>query len=158
VHNNTKDEDTLTPPCLFPLPTPPSYNNNNNHRSSNPKLIPNPYGHPNNNPYYRLYSPYGYGSTPTPEPRPGERLSLHDHKSNDKNRQTKKNNEATMVFFHVPVLSIDEESMTYVAEIFLAQSWRDQRLRLGTGKIDEYYRILDVKWLNVNLTTLTVNY
>ncbi|XP_026688718.1 glycine receptor subunit alpha-4 [Diaphorina citri] len=35
---------------------------------------------------------------------------------------------------------------TYVADIFLAQSWRDQRLRLPENMSEEY-RILDVNWL-----------
>lgn len=35
---------------------------------------------------------------------------------------------------------------TYVADIFLAQSWRDQRLRLPEN-MSEDYRILDVEWL-----------
>lgn len=36
---------------------------------------------------------------------------------------------------------------TYVADIFLAQSWRDQRLRLPEN-MSEDYRILDVEWLH----------
>lgn len=36
---------------------------------------------------------------------------------------------------------------TYVADIFLAQSWRDQRLRLPENMSEEY-RILDVEWLH----------
>lgn len=36
---------------------------------------------------------------------------------------------------------------TYVADIFLAQSWRDPRLRLPENMYEEY-RILDVDWLN----------
>lgn len=36
---------------------------------------------------------------------------------------------------------------TYVADIFLAQSWRDPRLRLPENMHEEY-RILDVDWLN----------
>jgi hypothetical protein len=35
---------------------------------------------------------------------------------------------------------------TYVADIFLAQSWRDHRLRLK-GDMEDSYRILDVDWL-----------
>lgn len=49
-----------------------------------------------------------------------------------------------------PVLSLDsvnEESMTYVTDIFLAQSWRDPRLRLPSNMLEEY-RILDVEWLH----------
>jgi glycine receptor len=72
----------------------------------------------------------------------------------------------TVVYFHVTVLSLDsinEESMaslhpprrplltplfqTYVTDIFLAQSWRDPRLRLPEN-MKEDYRILDVEWLH----------
>ncbi|KDQ65321.1 Glycine receptor subunit alpha-4 [Zootermopsis nevadensis] len=38
-------------------------------------------------------------------------------------------------------------SQTYVADIFLAQSWRDARLRLPEY-MSEDYRILDVDWLH----------
>lgn len=37
--------------------------------------------------------------------------------------------------------------MTYVTDIFLAQSWRDARLRLPSN-MQEEYRILDVDWLH----------
>lgn len=37
--------------------------------------------------------------------------------------------------------------MTYVTDIFLAQSWRDPRLRLPSNMHEEY-RILDVDWLH----------
>jgi len=70
-------------------------------------------------------------------------------KSYDKNRPPKYMGQPTVVYFHVTVLSIDtinEESMTYVADIFLAQSWRDHRLRLPENMTEEY-RILDVGWL-----------
>ncbi|OXA49922.1 Glycine receptor subunit alpha-3 [Folsomia candida] len=130
----------------------PEYTETFTSASSSPLQQPPP-------PYYQNQYHYSYyNAPPTPEPRSGGgSLSLHDilpedHKSYDKNRPPKKsNNEPTIVFFHVTVLSIDsinEESMTYVADIFLAQSWRDQRLRLGTEKMDDHYRILDVKWLN----------
>lgn len=36
---------------------------------------------------------------------------------------------------------------TYVTDIFLAQSWRDPRLRLPEN-MSEDYRILDVEWLH----------
>lgn len=36
---------------------------------------------------------------------------------------------------------------TYVTDIFLAQSWRDPRLRLPEN-MSEQYRILDVDWLH----------
>ncbi|MPC08491.1 Glycine receptor subunit alpha-3 [Portunus trituberculatus] len=81
-------------------------------------------------------------------------LVLHDIlplelKKYDKNRPPKYEGQATIVYFHVTVLSVDsinEESMTYVADIFLAQSWRDHRLRLPENMTEEY-RILDVEWL-----------
>ncbi|XP_065091501.1 glycine receptor subunit alpha-2-like [Ochlerotatus camptorhynchus] len=76
-------------------------------------------------------------------------LPLH-HKTYDKNRAPKLLGQPTVVYFHVTVLSIDsinEESMTYVADIFLAQSWRDPRLRLPENMSEEY-RILDVDWLH----------
>ncbi|XP_064081764.1 uncharacterized protein LOC135198175 [Macrobrachium nipponense] len=82
-------------------------------------------------------------------------LVLHDIlprdlKQYDKNRPPKYEGHATIVYFHVTVLSVDsinEESMTYVADIFLAQSWRDHRLRLPENMTEEY-RILDVEWLH----------
>uniref|UniRef100_A0A182SHD0 Neurotransmitter-gated ion-channel ligand-binding domain-containing protein n=1 Tax=Anopheles maculatus TaxID=74869 RepID=A0A182SHD0_9DIPT len=82
-------------------------------------------------------------------------LSLSDilpthQKTYDKNRAPKLLGQPTVVYFHVTVLSIDsinEESMTYVADIFLAQSWRDPRLRLPENMSEEY-RILDVDWLH----------
>ncbi|XP_046682559.1 glycine receptor subunit alpha-4-like isoform X2 [Homalodisca vitripennis] len=82
-------------------------------------------------------------------------LSLRDilplnPKHYDKNRAPKFQGQATVVYFHVTVLSLDsinEESMTYVADIFLAQSWRDPRLRLPENMSEEY-RILDVGWLH----------
>uniref|UniRef100_A0A1B6DKK2 Glycine receptor subunit alpha-4 n=1 Tax=Clastoptera arizonana TaxID=38151 RepID=A0A1B6DKK2_9HEMI len=82
-------------------------------------------------------------------------LSLRDilpinPKHYDKNRAPKLQGQPTVVYFHVTVLSLDsinEESMTYVADIFLAQSWRDPRLRLPENMSEEY-RILDVEWLH----------
>ncbi|XP_058795118.1 glycine receptor subunit alpha-2 isoform X2 [Phymastichus coffea] len=82
-------------------------------------------------------------------------LSLRDilplnPKNYDKHRAPKYLGQPTIVYFHVTVLSIDsinEESMTYVADIFLAQSWRDSRLRLPENMSEEY-RILDVDWLH----------
>ncbi|XP_043283040.1 glycine receptor subunit alpha-2 isoform X3 [Venturia canescens] len=82
-------------------------------------------------------------------------LSLRDilpinPKNYDKHRAPKFLGQPTIVYFHVTVLSIDsinEESMTYVADIFLAQSWRDSRLRLPENMSEEY-RILDVDWLH----------
>ncbi|XP_018320575.1 glycine receptor subunit alpha-4 isoform X2 [Agrilus planipennis] len=82
-------------------------------------------------------------------------LSLRDilpikPKQYDKNRAPKLQGQPTIVYFHVTVLSLDsinEESMTYVTDIFLAQSWRDPRLRLPENMSEEY-RILDVEWLH----------
>lgn len=89
-------------------------------------------------------------------------------KNYDKNRAPKLLGQPTVVYFHVTVLSLDsinEESMvgqikfklytkhitlflqTYVTDIFLAQSWRDPRLRLPENMSEEY-RILDVDWLH----------
>ncbi|CAH0380649.1 unnamed protein product [Bemisia tabaci] len=79
----------------------------------------------------------------------GDILPLNP-KHYDKNRAPKVAGSPTIVYFHVTVLSLDsinEESMTYVADIFLAQSWRDQRLRLPENMSEEY-RILDVGWLH----------
>ncbi|CAM1326233.1 Hiscl2 (predicted) [Pycnogonum litorale] len=67
----------------------------------------------------------------------------------DKHVPPKKDGGPTVVYFHVTVLSIDtidEESMTYVADIFLAQTWQDYRLRLPDNMTEEY-RILDIEWL-----------
>ncbi|XP_076373232.1 glycine receptor subunit alpha-3-like [Tachypleus tridentatus] len=61
----------------------------------------------------------------------------------------KENGEPTVVRFHVWVLnldSIDEGSMTYVADIFMSQSWKDYRLRLPEN-MTTYYRLLPVSWL-----------
>ncbi|XP_013794561.1 glycine receptor subunit alpha-4-like [Limulus polyphemus] len=55
----------------------------------------------------------------------------------------------TVVRFHVTVLSldtVDEGSMTYVADIFMSQSWKDYRLRLPEN-MTNYYRLLPVSWL-----------
>ncbi|CAL4098908.1 unnamed protein product, partial [Meganyctiphanes norvegica] len=55
----------------------------------------------------------------------------------------------TIVFFHVTVMSldsIDESSMTYAADIFFAQSWKDDRLRLPDNMTHDY-RLLPVAWL-----------
>lgn len=67
----------------------------------------------------------------------------------DKNKAPKLLGQPTVVYFHVTVLSLDsvnEESMTYVTDIFMAQTWRDPRLRLPSNMSEEY-RILDVDWL-----------
>lgn len=67
----------------------------------------------------------------------------------DKMRPPKKSNQATIVYFHVTVMgldSLDENSMTYVADIFIAQTWKDHRLRLPENMTSEY-RLLEVDWL-----------
>lgn len=42
--------------------------------------------------------------------------------------------------------SIDENSMTYAADIFFAQTWKDHRLRLPENMTQEY-RLIEVDWL-----------
>lgn len=42
--------------------------------------------------------------------------------------------------------SIDETSMTYAADIFFAQTWKDHRLRLPENMTQEY-RLIEVDWL-----------
>ncbi|CAD7093610.1 unnamed protein product [Hermetia illucens] len=72
-----------------------------------------------------------------------------DSKRYDKMRPPKKDGQATTVFFHVTVMgldSIDETSMTYAADIFFAQTWKDHRLRLPENMTTEY-RLLEVDWL-----------
>lgn len=54
-------------------------------------------------------------------------------RSYDKNRAPKMLGQPTVVYFHVTVLSIDsinEESMTYVTDIFLAQRFACHKLPL----------------------------
>ncbi|XP_050707045.1 glycine receptor subunit alpha-4-like [Eriocheir sinensis] len=67
----------------------------------------------------------------------------------DKMRPPKKQGRPTNVYFHVTVMGIDsinENSMTYVADIFFAQSWKDHRLRLPEN-LNSSYRLLEVEWL-----------
>uniref|UniRef100_A0A0P4W0I2 Uncharacterized protein n=2 Tax=Scylla TaxID=6760 RepID=A0A0P4W0I2_SCYOL len=67
----------------------------------------------------------------------------------DKMRPPKKDGKATQVYFHVTVMGIDsinENSMTYAADIFFAQTWKDHRLRLPENMTSEY-RLLDLDWL-----------
>ncbi|CAB0036358.1 unnamed protein product [Trichogramma brassicae] len=76
-------------------------------------------------------------------------LLPEDPKLYDKMRPPKKDGQATVVYFHVTVMgldSIDETSMTYVADIFFAQTWKDNRLRLPENMTSEY-RLLEVDWL-----------
>ncbi|KAF2353388.1 Neurotransmitter-gated ion-channel [Trinorchestia longiramus] len=68
----------------------------------------------------------------------------------DKMRPPRKDGQPTKVQFHVTVMGIDsinENSMTYTADIFFAQTWTDQRLRLPENMTSEY-RLLEVEWLN----------
>ncbi|VEN42905.1 unnamed protein product [Callosobruchus maculatus] len=70
-------------------------------------------------------------------------------KTYDKMRPPKKDGNPTIVYFHVTVMgldSIDENSMTYAADIFFAQTWKDHRLRLPENMTSEY-RLLEVEWL-----------
>ncbi|XP_028132127.1 glycine receptor subunit alpha-2 [Diabrotica virgifera virgifera] len=67
----------------------------------------------------------------------------------DKMRPPKRDGNPTIVHFHVTVMgldSIDENSMTYAADIFFAQTWKDHRLRLPENMTTEY-RLLEVEWL-----------
>ncbi|XP_044730174.1 glycine receptor subunit alpha-3 [Chrysoperla carnea] len=76
-------------------------------------------------------------------------LLPEDPKSYDKMRPPKKVGQPTIVYFHVTVMgldSIDETSMTYAADIFFAQTWKDYRLRLPENMTSEY-RLLEVDWL-----------
>merc|ERR1711962_1630292 len=70
-------------------------------------------------------------------------------KTYDKMRPPKYQNNATEVLFHVTVMSldtIDESSMTYTCDVFFAQSWKDNRLRLPDNMTSEY-RLLPIEWL-----------
>ncbi|XP_025987441.1 glycine receptor subunit alpha-2 isoform X3 [Solenopsis invicta] len=76
-------------------------------------------------------------------------LLPEDPKLYDKMRPPKKDGQATVVYFHVTVMgldSIDENSMTYAADIFFAQTWKDNRLRLPENMTSEY-RLLEIDWL-----------
>ncbi|CAG2171523.1 unnamed protein product [Oppiella nova] len=69
----------------------------------------------------------------------------------------KENGKATKVRFHVWVLgldSIDEGSMTYVADIFMSQSWKDHRLKIPDDTAfymnstkSSQYRLLPIGWI-----------
>ncbi|XP_076373239.1 glycine receptor subunit alpha-2-like [Tachypleus tridentatus] len=70
-------------------------------------------------------------------------------KAYDKMRPPKKDGKPTKVFFHVTVMgldSINEGSMTYAADIFFAQTWKDHRLKLPENMTMDY-RLLEVEWL-----------
>ncbi|XP_059489262.1 glycine receptor subunit alpha-2-like [Neocloeon triangulifer] len=68
----------------------------------------------------------------------------------DKMAPPKVEDRPTIVRFHVTVMSldsIDESSMTFVADVFFAQSWEDYRLQLPENMTGGY-RLLPVSWLN----------
>ncbi|KAA0190001.1 hypothetical protein HAZT_HAZT001000 [Hyalella azteca] len=72
-----------------------------------------------------------------------------DAKTYDKMRPPSADGSPTVVYFHVTVMSldsIDEGSMTYAADIFFGQSWKDPRLRFPN--MTGMYRLLPVSWLN----------
>ncbi|XP_059468379.1 glycine receptor subunit alpha-2-like isoform X2 [Neocloeon triangulifer] len=72
-------------------------------------------------------------------------------KEYDKMQPPKEEGKPTVVYFHVTVMSldsIDESSMTFAADIFFAQSWKDSRLRLPDNMTSEY-RLLPVSWLKL---------
>lgn len=72
-----------------------------------------------------------------------------DPNTYDKMRPPKKHGKPTIVFFHVTVMgldSINEGSMTFAADIFFAQTWEDNRLRLPENMTMEY-RLIEVEWL-----------
>ena len=61
------------------------------------------------------------------------------HRSYDKNRAPKIIGQPTVVYFHVTVLSLDsvnEESMTYVTDIFLAQRYLCSKRKQKTTNFD----------------------
>ncbi|KAJ8940374.1 hypothetical protein NQ318_015767, partial [Aromia moschata] len=92
------------------------------------------------------------------EPAPHEEIAAgltindilpEDPSKYDKMRPPKRDGNPTIVYFHVTVMgldSIDENSMTYAADIFFAQTWKDHRLRLPENMTSEY-RLLEVEWL-----------
>ncbi|KAJ0171193.1 hypothetical protein K1T71_013392 [Dendrolimus kikuchii] len=95
-----------------------------------------------------------------------------DNLEYNKMEPPKINNQPTSVDIHVTVLgldSFDESSMSYYADIYVAQTWNDYRLYWPKNMTLEY-RFLPVDWLNhiwrpdcffknaqeVNLQTVTV--
>ncbi|XP_046648613.1 glycine receptor subunit alpha-3-like [Daphnia pulicaria] len=67
----------------------------------------------------------------------------------DKMSPPKLEGQPAKVFNHLTVMgldSIDEKSMTYMADVFYVQSWQDHRLSLPENMTSEY-RLLDVEWL-----------
>jgi len=91
------------------------------------------------------------GTTAYEEEKPLEFGDIVDKKTYDKMRPPKPGGGATNVSFHVTVMSldtIDEGSMTYAADVFFAQEWKDHRLILPENMTREY-RLLPVEWLNL---------
>ncbi|KAK8757928.1 hypothetical protein V5799_004440 [Amblyomma americanum] len=83
------------------------------------------------------------------EPLDLESILPENHADYDSLEPPKENGKPTVVSFHVTVLSldsIDEGSMTYVADIFMSQTWHDHRLRLPRNMTSKY-RLLPVSWL-----------
>lgn len=90
------------------------------------------------------------GSTCLDE-KPLEFEDIVDKTTYDKMRPPKPEGRATTVSFHVTVMSldtIDEGSMTYAADVFFAQEWKDHRLILPENMTREY-RLLPVEWLHL---------
>ncbi|CAL4086160.1 unnamed protein product [Meganyctiphanes norvegica] len=81
-----------------------------------------------------------------------EDLLPDNPKDYDKMKPPRKDDMPTRVFFHVTVMGIDsinENSMTYAADIFFAQTWKDHRLSLPDDfNMTSGYRLLEVEWLN----------
>ncbi|XP_065336384.1 glycine receptor subunit alpha-2-like [Cloeon dipterum] len=101
----------------------------------------------------------GTSEEPTPAPAAPRRrekpITLEDILPDDpmlydKMAPPKVEDHPTIVRFHVTVMSldsIDESSMTFVADIFFAQSWQDYRLQMPENMTGDY-RLLPVQWLN----------
>ncbi|CAG0878850.1 unnamed protein product [Darwinula stevensoni] len=92
-------------------------------------------------------------NSPREETMPDEPLEfqdiLPDPRTYDKMHPPKYGGNATVVLFHVTVMSldsIDESSMTYAADVFFSQTWGDYRLRLPDN-MTSTYRLLPVAWL-----------
>eukprot|EP00095_Tigriopus_kingsejongensis_P002302 maker-scaffold1442_size41114-snap-gene-0.17 protein:Tk02302 transcript:maker-scaffold1442_size41114-snap-gene-0.17-mRNA-1 annotation:"GL12665" len=83
--------------------------------------------------------------------KPLEFEDIVDKSTYDKMRPPKPGGGATHVSFHVTIMSldtIDEGSMTYAADVFFAQEWKDHRLILPDNMTREY-RLLPVEWLHL---------
>merc|ERR1712038_1932715 len=85
------------------------------------------------------------------EEKPLKFDDIVDKKTYDKMRPPKPEGRATMVSFHVTVMSldtIDEGSMTYAADIFFGMEWKDHRLMLSDNMTRDY-RLLPIEWLDM---------